>query len=230
LRKVRFVPGYLRHAEGSCLVEAGNTVVLCAATLAEGIPAWRRGTGAGWVTAEYGMLPRSGFERTPRTGAPSGRAVEIQRMIGRALRCAIDLGSLGERTIVVDCDVIEADGGTRTAAINGGMVALNLATLFLVRRGLVPRDPIRRLVTAVSVGIVEASRVLDLSYEEDARAEVDLNLVMTSDEEIVEVQGAAEGVPFSQKELGEMLRLGRRGIRRILRRQRRALEPASEAR
>jgi len=221
---MKLTPGYLRHAEGSCLMKWGENVVLCAATVTDGVPAWRRGTGSGWVTAEYNMLPRSGIERVPRDRQRSGRSQEIQRMIGRALRAAVDLDALGETTILIDCDVLEADGGTRTASITGGMVALYQATRYAMERGMTKQDPIRTWVAAVSVGIVEARPLLDLNYAEDSRADVDLNLVMTSDDEFVEIQGAAEGAPFSQKEMQSLVRLGRRGIKRIIGRQKRAIE------
>ncbi len=227
LRPITMTTSYLRHAEGSCLVSFGETRVLCAASFSEGVPGWRRGTGAGWVTAEYNMLPRSGLERTPRSAQQGGRSTEIQRLVSRCLRGAVDLDALGENTIIVDCDVIEADGGTRTAAISGAMVALAEAMRTLRERRVLRRDPIVELVAAVSVGIVETVPVLDLDYAEDSKAETDMNLVMTESGRFVEIQGTAEGVAFSRRELGQLLTLGSRGIRRIVKKQRTTLARAA---
>ena len=212
LRPTKLIPNFLRHAEGSCLIEVGETHVICSASVTEGVPSWRKGTGDGWVTAEYNMLPRSGLERVPRSAQKGGRSSEIQRMIGRSLRAGIDLGMLGEHTIVVDCDVLEADGGTRTASITGGMVALSLAIAHMKERGMIRKDPIRSYVGAVSVGMIEGGPRLDLSYVEDSRADVDFNVVMTDRNEYVEVQGAAEGATFTDGELQSLLTLAKAGL------------------
>lgn len=226
LRPVRITRGFTRYAEGSVLIELGETRVLCTATVEERVPGWRKGSGAGWVTAEYDMLPRATRERTPRaaqTGRPSGRAFEIQRLIGRSLRAVVDLAALGERTIIVDCDVIQADGGTRTAAVTGGFVALVEALERLRPETGWERLPVRDLVAAVSVGVVAGVPLLDMSYEEDAAAEVDMNLVATASGELVELQGTGEGRPFRRDELEELLALGLRGIAELVRVQREAL-------
>lgn len=226
LRPARIEIGFLRSAEGSARVQMGETVVVCAATVEERLPGWLRGQGRGWVTAEYGMLPRSSPTRIPREaaqGKQGGRTLEIQRLIGRSLRAVTDLESFGERTITLDCDVIEADGGTRTAAVNGASVALHQAFTGLVRKGTIPYHPMRDLVAAVSVGMVAGKACLDLDYREDSEAGVDMNVVMTGSGHFVEVQGTAESTPFTAKELQAMLALGRRGIRRMLVLQRKAL-------
>ena len=223
LRPVRFLLDYVEHAEGSVLVEMGRTRVLCNLTLQEGVPAWLSGSGRGWLTAEYALLPRSTHTRTPREVARGGRAQEIRRFIGRSLRMAVDLERLGERTLILDCDVIQADGGTRTAAVTGGYVALALALRRLAREGMLPPDLIRFPVAAVSVGIVHGQVRLDLCYEEDSEAEVDLNVVMTEGGKIIEIQGTAEGAPFSRAALDEMFTLARQGIDRLLTLQREAL-------
>jgi ribonuclease PH len=226
LRPLRIVTGYLRWAEGSTLIEMGDTQVLCAASLEARQPAFLRGTGSGWVTAEYGMLPRSTKERTPReamAGRPSGRTQEIQRLIGRALRAVTNLEVMGERTITIDCDVLKADGGTRTAAITGSYVALHLAFQQLVARGDLSSVPMSTAVAATSVGIVDGLPLLDLCYEEDVRAEVDFNVVMTGDERLVEVQGTAEHAPFSRAQMDELLALASAGIQQLLVAQREAL-------
>jgi ribonuclease PH len=203
---------------------AGNTRVLCAASVAETLPAWREKSGAGWVTAEYGMLPRSTHTRTgrERTGA-GGRTQEIQRLIGRSLRSVTDLPALGARTITVDCDVLQADGGTRTASVTGACVALSLACQALVTNGRIPGDPMRELVAAVSVGLVDGVACLDLDYVEDSSAQVDMNLVATESGELVEVQGTAEGHPFRRDQLDEILELGMTGIRALVDVQRQVL-------
>jgi ribonuclease PH len=213
------------YAEGSCLIATGNTRVLCAASVQESLPDWREASGRGWVTAEYGMLPRSTHTRTARerTGA-RGRTQEIQRLIGRSLRSVTDLAALGPRTIILDCDVLQADGGTRTASITGASVALARACRHLVAEGLLPRNPMREMVAAVSVGIHEGTPVLDLDYHEDSRAQVDMNLVATEGGRLVEVQGTAEGDPFSRQELDELLELGMDGIGALIMAQKRALE------
>lgn len=224
LRPVEIVRNFIPHAEGSVLITLGQTRVVCTATVEERLPPWLRGAGQGWITAEYGMLPRSTHERTPRDpGRQGGRTQEIQRLIGRSLRAAVDLQKLGDRTITVDCDVIQADGGTRTAAITGAMVALVDALAVLRRSGALGWWPMRELVAATSVGIVENEVRLDLAYAEDSRARVDLNLVMTDSGNMVEVQGTAEGLPYSQQELLAMLALGERGIRTLIAAQKAAL-------
>ncbi|MBI4519834.1 MAG: ribonuclease PH [Gemmatimonadetes bacterium] len=204
-------------AEGSCLITAGRTRVLCTATLQLGVPAWRTASGAGWVTAEYAMLPRATLERTPRErGALGGRTQEIQRLVGRSLRAVTDLEKLGARTVIVDCDVLQADGGTRTAAITGGAVALASACARLVSRGELPANPVRELVAAISAGIVDHECRLDLDYREDAAASVDMNVVATASGRLVEVQGTAEGDPFHREQLDELIDLALAGIRRLV--------------
>jgi ribonuclease PH len=226
LRPVRITRGYTRHAEGSVLVEFGETKVICTASVLERQPSHLKGTTQGWVTAEYGMLPRSTGTRMDREaarGKQSGRTQEIQRLIGRALRAVVDLGQLGERTIQIDCDVIQADGGTRTASITGGFVALHDAVQLLVsRRGLATR-PIRDFVAAISVGVYDGVPVLDLDYLEDSACGTDMNVVMTGSGGLVELQGTAEGEPFSRGELDAMMELADKGIRELVRAQREAL-------
>ncbi len=215
---------YLKYAEGSVLIELGDTKVVCAATIDERVPQWLRGGGRGWITAEYGMLPRATQERSPRDiGRPGGRVHEIQRLVGRSLRAAVDLDKLGERTVWVDCDVIQADGGTRTAAITGAFVALVDALHVLRRTGALAWWPLREFLAATSVGIVEGAPILDLNFQEDSRARVDMNLVMTESGRIVEVQGTAEGLPFTREELQQLLHLGERGIKQLITRQRETL-------
>jgi len=219
LRPVRIMPGYLLTAEGSALIEIGNTRVLCAASLDETVPQFLRGTGKGWITAEYSLLPRATITRTPREitrGRPSGRTQEIQRLIGRSLRAVVDLNALGERTIILDCDVIQADGGTRAAAITGAFVALGQAVGQLVQFGVLAGNPIRDYVAAVSVGIVDGAAMLDLCYEEDSRAQVDMNVVMTGAGRIVEIQATAEQTPFEEEQLTALLALARRGIAQLI--------------
>ena len=217
LRPVKMTPGYVMHPEGSVLIEVGQTRVLCNATVEERIPVWMRGTGRGWVTAEYALLPRSTHERTPReTRGLGGRTQEIRRLIGRALRAAVDLDRLGERQVIVDCDVIQADGGTRTASITGGYVALALALRQLIQARTVSPRVLRSSVAAVSVGLVDGEPVLDLCYEQDHRADVDLNVVMTGRGQYVEVQGTAEGAPFDRVMLDRLLDLAARGIEQLL--------------
>jgi ribonuclease PH len=222
-RALKFERGVLPHAEGSALVSMGRTRVLCTATVEDRVPGWLRGQGRGWVTAEYGMLPRATTERTPRSAQTGGRAQEIQRLIGRSLRAVTDLKRFGERTIVLDCDVIEADGGTRTAAINGALVALHDAFVGLSNRGQLAGPPFADTVAAISVGLVDGTPCLDLAYVEDARAQVDMNVVMTGGGRFVEVQGTGESVSFSEAELRALLRLARSGIRRVVAAQRRLL-------
>lgn len=228
LRPVRIQPGYLVTAEGSALIEVGNTRVLCTASVDDAVPPFLRGSGKGWITAEYGMLPRATLSRTPREvtrGRPSGRTHEIQRLIGRSLRAACDLAALGERTIVVDCDVLQADGGTRTAAITGGYVALAIAIRQLVQYRVLKQDPMRDAVAAVSVGIHNGVPLLDLCYEEDSKADVDMNVVMTGSGRFIELQATAEQMPFEDAALSEMLALARSGIAELLQIQREALRP-----
>lgn len=224
LRPLSLELGAVPYAEGSCLIAAGDTRVLCAASVAEEVPRWREASGAGWVTAEYGMLPRSTHTRTSRerTGA-RGRTQEIQRLIGRSLRAVTDLAGLGPRTITVDCDVLQADGGTRTAAITGGCVALVAACDHLVERGLLVANPVFDRVAAVSVGVVDGTPRLDLDYPEDSGAQVDMNVVATGAGGLVEVQGTAEGHPFTRAELDALLDLALGGIRTLLDAQHRAL-------
>jgi ribonuclease PH len=219
LRPVRLARRYTRHAEGSVLVEFGDTRVLCTATVEDGVPAFLRGSGQGWITAEYGMLPRSTHTRTAREaarGKQSGRTQEIQRLIGRALRAVTDLRALGDRTITLDCDVLQADGGTRTAAITGGYVALVDAVEALRARGSIAANPIHAQVAAVSVGICKGVPVLDLDYAEDSEAETDMNIVMNNGGAFIEVQGTAEGHAFRRHELDELLNLAAQGIGRLL--------------
>lgn len=219
MRTVRIQTGYLLTAEGSALIEVGNTRVLCAATIEAGVPQWLRGSGRGWVTAEYGMLPRSTATRTPRESAKgrlSGRTYEIQRLIGRSLRAVVDLEALGEQTVILDCDVLQADGGTRTASVTGGFVAMAVALRQLVEFGTLPRSPVRDYVAAVSVGIVDGRPLVDLTYEEDSRAEVDMNVVMTGSGRFVEVQATAEQQPFDDSQLHHLLALARNSIQRLI--------------
>jgi ribonuclease PH len=226
LRPVRIQTNYLLTAEGSCLIEIGHTRVLCAATIEDGVPSFLRNTGRGWVTAEYSMLPRATAQRTPREinkGRPSGRTHEIQRLIGRSLRAVVDMEALGERTVIVDCDVLQADGGTRTASITGGCVAMALAFDRLMPFGSLPRHPLRQLVAAASVGVLNGETLLDLCYEEDSQAEVDMNVVMTSEGEFVEIQATAEKAAFGDARLAEMLEAARAGISELFEAQREAL-------
>jgi ribonuclease PH len=230
LRPIVIAPHYLRHAEGSALITVGLTRVLCAASVEESVPPFLRGKGRGWVTAEYGMLPRSTHTRSDREasrGKIGGRTHEIQRLIGRSLRAVTNLDALGERSIWIDCDVIEADGGTRTAAITGAYVALALALRRLETAGLLTAPPLTDSVAAVSVGVVERRLCLDLAYEEDSRAEVDMNVVMTGKGRFVEVQGTAEGKPFTAAQLTGMTALAAEGIARLSALQREALAAAS---
>jgi len=212
------VPDFIPTAEGSVLIELGQTRVVATATVENGVPAFLRGKGRGWVTGEYGMLPRATQQRTPREvtrGRPSGRTMEIQRLIGRALRAVTDVEALGERTVWIDCDVLQADGGTRTAAITGGFVALALGLERLVGAGILPAVPLRDSVAATSVGIVDDAPLLDLNYEEDSRAQVDMNLVVTGSGNFVEIQATAEGRPFTNDELKRLLALASAGARQL---------------
>ncbi|MCY4454843.1 MAG: ribonuclease PH [Chloroflexi bacterium] len=226
LRPVEIEAGTLRHAEGSALITAGDTQVLCAASVEVGVPRFLRGTGSGWVTAEYGMLPRSTHTRSnreARQGRQSGRSQEIQRLIGRSLRAAMNLDALGEQTITVDCDVIQADGGTRTAAVTGGWVALAMAIDWLQRGGALASDPLRTQVAAISVGISEGEALLDLDYTEDSQAEADFNVVQLGTGQLVEVQGTAERAPYSRRDLDRVLSLAEAGIGELLELQREAI-------
>ncbi|MBK1716213.1 ribonuclease PH [Thiocystis violacea] len=226
LRPIRFTRGFTRHAEGSVLVEFGDTRVLCTASVESRVPPFLKGQGKGWITAEYGMLPRATNERTQREaarGKQGGRTLEIQRLIGRSLRAAADLRLLGERAITLDCDVLQADGGTRTASITGAWVALREAIDGLLASGELSADPLTNQIAAVSVGVYQGIPVLDLDYAEDCTAETDMNLVMDGEGRFIEVQGTAEGVPFSRAELDALLELGAAGIRDIQSAQRAAL-------
>ncbi len=222
LRPIRFTRNYTKHAEGSVLVEFGDTKVICTASVEERVPGFLRGAGQGWVTAEYGMLPRSTGSRMGREaarGKQGGRTMEIQRLIGRSLRAAIDLEALGERSIAVDCDVIQADGGTRTASISGGYVALHDAISHLLDKKLIKASPLHGTVASVSVGIYEGTPVLDLDYPEDSSAETDMNVVMNDAGAFIEVQGTAEGHAFRREELDAMLNLAQQGIANIIAKQ-----------
>jgi ribonuclease PH len=222
LRPVKITPEFITTAEGSALIEVGNTRVICTASIEEAVPSFMRNTGKGWVSSEYAMLPRSTLTRTPREvskGRQSGRTHEIQRLIGRSLRAVTDLTKLGERTIWIDCDVIQADGGTRTASITGAFVALGLALGKLVDAGTLPSVPLRDLVAAISVGIVDGEILLDLCYEEDSRADVDMNFVMTAGGKMVEVQATAEHQVFDDQQLAKMLSLARKGVQELIAKQ-----------
>jgi ribonuclease PH len=227
LRPVALERAVSKHAEGSCLVRFGDTQVLCTASVAEQLPSWLRGAGKGWVTAEYGMLPRSTSERMRREaaqGRQGGRTLEIQRLIGRSLRAVVDLKALGERQITVDCDVLQADGGTRTAAITGAWVALHDALAWMLARDMVGASVLTDHVAAISCGIYRGETILDLDYAEDSAAHTDANFVMTGAGGIVEVQGTAEAAPFSEEELGRMMALARGGIRRLVELQKMAVD------
>ncbi len=226
LRPLTLTPGYVQTAEGAVLVAMGNTRVLTCATVEQGVPGWMRNSGRGWVTAEYAMLPRSTVTRTPREserGKIGGRTHEIQRLIGRSLRSVVDMQALGERTVILDCDVIQADGGTRTAAITGAAVALALAMQALVKAGTLKQSPMKQLVAATSVGIVEGAALLDLCYEEDSQAEVDMNVVMTADGGLVETQATAEKGSFSRAQLNGLIDLAEAGLKEIFAAQRAVL-------
>ncbi|MDX1795547.1 MAG: ribonuclease PH [Hydrogenovibrio sp.] len=222
MRQVTLTKHFTKHAEGSVLVEFGDTKVICNASVEEKVPPFLRGAGQGWVTAEYGMLPRSTGTRMRRestAGKQGGRTVEIQRLIGRSLRAGIDLEKLGERTITIDCDVIQADGGTRTASITGGFAALSLAIQALLQEGALTENPLIQNVASVSVGVYQGTPVLDLDYAEDSNAETDMNLVMTEDGRFIEVQGTAEAEPYSLEEMNAMIGLGAKGIQQLIEKQ-----------
>ena len=226
LRKITLTAGYARHAEGSCLAQFGNTHVLCTASLGDRVPPFLRNTGKGWVTAEYGMLPRATHQRTNReaaAGKQSGRTQEIQRLIGRSLRAITDLNALGERQIKIDCDVLQADGGTRTAAITGAWVALMGAVEVLLNQDSITKNPIQAQCAAISCGIIQQHALLDLDYDEDSTAEVDANFVLTDHDTIVEIQASAEADPFPPSQLHEMLTLAQKGAKKLFAQQRTAL-------
>lgn len=219
LRPIKFTRNYLKNPEGSCLIEMGNTIVLCTASVQSKPPAWLQGAGQGWITAEYSMLPRSTQERKPREsriGKLDSRSVEISRIIGRSLRGAVDLSKIADYSIIIDCDVLQADGGTRTAAINGGFVALCDAIRFLIEQKVLKENPVLEFIGSVSVGIVNGEYHLDLSYEEDSQAEVDLNITMTESGKIIDIQGTAEKRPLERKELDELIELAWEGIKEII--------------
>ncbi|MDP8234270.1 MAG: ribonuclease PH [Candidatus Saelkia tenebricola] len=219
IREVKITKDYMPYAEGSCFIEMGSTKIVCTASIEEKVPAFLKGTGGGWITAEYSMLPRSCRMRVAREssrGTVNGRTREIQRLIGRSMRAIVDLKSMGERTVWIDCDVIQADGGTRTASITGGFVALYLALEHLVKNNLLSKNPVEDFLAAISVGIVEGEHVLDLVYEEDFKADVDMNIVMTGSGKIVEVQGTAEKEPFSKQDLDELIELASEGINELI--------------
>jgi len=225
LRRTKITRNYIKDAEGSVLIEMGDTRVICTATVENSVPPFLRGKGTGWVTAEYAMLPRSSAQRIQRERSKvGGRTHEIQRLIGRSLRSVVDMKALGERSVLIDCDVVQADGGTRTASITGAYVALVDALRHMKKKGMIERVPVTDHLAAVSVGIVGGKPMLDLCYTEDSAAEVDMNLVMTGKGAIVEVQGTAEGEPFSKAELGRLLALGEKGIRLLIRKQKEALK------
>jgi ribonuclease PH len=227
MRPVNIIPDFISTAEGSALIEVGNTRVICTASIEETVPSFLKGAGKGWITAEYSLLPRSTLTRTPREAARgriSGRTHEIQRLIGRALRAVVDLEHLGERSIILDCDVIQADGGTRTASITGAFIAMGLALEKLVEAGTMTAAPIRDFIAATSVGIVDGAVLLDLNYEEDSRAEVDMNFVLTGGRKIVEIQATAEQHPFDDLQLKKMMELASKGIESLIARQRAILQ------
>jgi len=232
LRPTRLTPGFVAMPEGSVLIEAGNTRVLCNATIEQGVPGWLRNSGRGWVTAEYGMLPRATLTRTAREserGKVTGRTHEIQRLIGRSLRSVVDMKLLGERTVILDCDVLQADGGTRTAAITGACLALRIALDKLVAAGTLKASPLTQMVAATSVGVVDGNVLLDLCYEEDSRAEVDMNVVMLASGGLVETQATAEKDAYSRDQLNQMLDLAESGIRALLALQQTALQQTNAA-
>lgn len=219
LRPLKITRDYIKHPEGSVLIEMGDTKIICAASIDEKVPGWMKNSGGGWITAEYGMLPRSTNSRTTREairGKVSGRSSEIMRLIGRSLRSVVDLKGFGERTITMDCDVIQADGGTRTASITGAFVALIDALNYLKKQGIVTQRIVKSYLAAVSVGIVDGNEILDLTYEEDSNAQVDMNMIMTARGEIVEIQGTAEGNPFSKKQMYHLVDIAHKGIKEMV--------------
>jgi ribonuclease PH len=224
LRKVTVQKNYLKHAEGSCLISFGDTKVVCSASVEESVPSFLKGKGQGWVTAEYGMLPRSCTQRINREKAGgSGRTQEIQRLVGRSLRAVVDMKKLGERTIKIDCDVIQGDGGTRTASITGGFIALSLAIRKIKKAGLIPTSPLKENIAAISVGMKDGRAILDLNYAEDSSADVDMNIVMVSSGKFVEIQGTAEGKAFSEKDMSAMIALAKKGIFELFSLQKKAM-------
>ncbi|MBU1062425.1 MAG: ribonuclease PH [Candidatus Omnitrophica bacterium] len=227
MRKINIKRNIMKFAEGSCMIKIGSTEVICTASVEEKVPPFLRNSGSGWITAEYGMLPRSCQSRIQREasrGKQSGRTYEIQRIIGRSLRSVVELDKLGERTIWIDCDVIQGDGGTRTASITGSFVALMDALLTLKKQGVIGVLPVKDYVAAVSVGIIDGENYLDLNYEEDSKAEVDMNIIMTGNGKLVEIQGTAEKTPFSKKELDELILVAKKGMERLITLQRRILK------
>lgn len=225
LRKIEIIPGFNPYAEGSCLIKCGNTHVVCTATVEEKVPSWLKDEERGWVTAEYAMLPRATMVRVPRESKkPSGRSQEIQRLVGRALRAGVDLKKMPGISVIIDCDVLQADGGTRTASITGGFVALYQALEKLVKEGRLPENPVREFVAAVSCGICGGEALLDLDYEEDSQAQADTNFVLTEEGRIVEIQGTAEGEPFENNQFEELMKLARQGIKELVAKQKQVLE------
>jgi len=225
-RKINIRTGFIKYAEGSCMIEIGNTKVICTASLEDGVPVFLRGKGKGWITAEYAMLPRSCDKRVQREssrGKVGGRTHEIQRLIGRSLRSVVDMKSLGERTIRIDCDVIQADGGTRTASITGSFVALALCLRYMKKKGIIEEIPLNEYVAAVSVGISGSDVLLDLDYEEDSKADVDMNVVMTASGNFIEIQGTAEGRPFDDAQMKRMILAAKKGIKQIIKKQKEVL-------
>ena len=224
LRKVEIIPNFNPYAEGSCLIKSGNTHVICTASVEDKVPAWLKDEGKGWITAEYAMLPRATLTRTPReTLKPSGRSQEIKRLIGRALRAGVDLTKMPDISVIIDCDVIQADGGTRTASVTGGFVALYLALESLVKGGKLPENPIREFVAAVSCGIHNGQAILDEDYEEDSHAQADTNFVFTESGRIVEIQGTAEEEPFDNEQFLSLMKLAQKGIEELIKKQKIAL-------
>lgn len=225
LRKIEIIPGFNPYAEGSCLIKCGNTHVVCMATVEEKVPSWLKDEERVWVTAEYAMLPRATMVRVPRESKkPSGRSQEIQRLVGRALRAGVDLKKMPGISVIIDCDVLQADGGTRTASITGGFVALYQALEKLVKEGRLPENPVREFVAAVSCGICGGEALLDLDYEEDSQAQADTNFVLTEEGRIVEIQGTAEGEPFENNQFEELMKLARQGIKELVAKQKQVLE------
>ena len=224
LRNIEFITNFNPYAEGSCLVKYGNTHVICTASVDEKVPSWLKGQEKGWITAEYAMLPRSTQTRVQRESKkPSGRTQEIQRLIGRSLRSVVDLSKMQEICITIDCDVIQADGGTRVASISGGFIALYIAIQKLLQEGKISENPIREFVAAVSCDIYEGEAIIDVDYNEDSNSQVDMNFIMTESGKIVEIQGTAEGEPFSEEEFNQLLQMGKQGIKEIIAKQKEAL-------
>ena len=226
IRKINIKPDFIKYAEGSCMIEIGNTKVICTASLEDGVPMFLRGKGKGWITAEYAMLPRSCDKRVQREssrGKVGGRTHEIQRLIGRSLRSVVDMKRLGERTIWIDCDVVQADGGTRTASITGSFIALALCFKYMKKKGIIEKIPLNNYVAAVSVGISGPDVLLDLDYKEDSKADVDMNVVMTSGGDFIEIQGTAEGSPFTDAQMKKMIESAKKGIKQIIKKQKEVL-------